>query len=88
VHNNLRYYVCFGVIPFDDSHTSVALAAWLKELLDSWGITDRVNVITSDTAANMKALMRYLHKDGCPQTNTVLLIIIFVFGLFIISPSR
>jgi len=33
-------------------------------------VTDRVDIITSDTAANMKALMRYLHKDGCPQTNT------------------
>jgi hypothetical protein len=70
VYNNKRFYVCFGVIPFDESHTAVALAKWLKELLDSWGITDRVNVITSDTAANMKALMRFLHKDGCLETNT------------------
>ena len=25
-----RYYLCFGVIPFDESHTSLNLATWLK----------------------------------------------------------
>ena len=70
IYDGKRYLICIGVIPFDDSHMAVALAAWLKELLDSWGITGVTDVITSDTAANMKALMRYIHVDGCTQTNS------------------
>ena len=68
VHKWERYYPCFGVHPFDESHTSLNLATWLKvrreamsslltdmssllslltfllllELLQAWGIVDRL----------------------------------------------
>jgi hypothetical protein len=70
VHNGKRYFLCIGVIRFDESHTSTGLAAWLKDLLESWRVFHVTDVVTTDTAANVKAMIKYLHKDGCSETTT------------------
>ena len=31
-----RYYLCFGVHPFDESHTSLNLTTWLKVDREEW----------------------------------------------------
>ena len=31
---------------------------------------DKTNIITTDTAANMKAIFKYLHKDGCSMSGS------------------
>ena len=39
-------------------------------MLEAWGIVDKTSIITTDTAANMKAMLKYLHKDGCSMSGS------------------
>ena len=45
---------------FDESHTGEALATFVTDLLHEWNLYDRVNVVISDSASNMKKMVEYL----------------------------
>ena len=45
---------------FDESHTGEALAEFVTDLLHEWNIFEKVNVIISDSAANMKKMVDFL----------------------------
>jgi hypothetical protein len=60
-----RYFVCFGCKRFDLSHSGANLGQWMKGSMDEWKVTDITDTFSTDTAANMKKMMQYLHRDSC-----------------------
>jgi len=64
-----RAKLCLACRPFDESHTGENLARWVENQTDNWGITDEVEVVTTDTASNMLKIMDYLplhfRHGGC-----------------------
>ena len=64
-----RAKLCLACRPFDESHTGENLARWVENQTDNWGITDEVEVVTTDTASNMLKMMDYLplhfRHGGC-----------------------
>ena len=55
-----RAKICLACGSFDQSHTGQNLATWVENECDSWGITESVGVVTTDTASNMYKMMQYL----------------------------
>jgi hypothetical protein len=56
------------VIGFEGAtHNAVSIAENLREAFREWGIEQRLKIVLSDNAANMKAAMRQLHLEniGC-----------------------
>ena len=59
-----------GTAPVSTYDTYSAAALDLLDLLERWDILQVSDVITTDTAANVKAMMKYIHKNGCSETVT------------------
>jgi hypothetical protein len=63
-----KNHVVLDVIGFEGAtHNAVSIAENLREAFREWGIEQRVKIVLSDNAANMKAAMRQLHLEniGC-----------------------
>jgi len=69
IYNWKRYFVCFGSKRFDLSHSGANLGPWMKGLMDEFKVTNITDVFSTDTAANMKKMMKYLHRDTCDDEN-------------------
>ncbi|XP_065177356.1 uncharacterized protein LOC135808138 [Sycon ciliatum] len=56
--------VVLGTRPLDDRHTAVNIAAQLKEIVEEFGISERVVAIVHDEARNMVAASTLLQADS------------------------
>jgi len=53
--------VCLACMPYSDHHSAVNLAEWLKNLLTGeWALLHLLLCIVTDSAANMRAMVKHL----------------------------
>ena len=60
-----RVCLCLACSPFDQSHTGEAVAQWIEDQCDLWNITQKVNLVVTDTASNIQKMMEYLPAHFC-----------------------
>ncbi|KAJ8937235.1 hypothetical protein NQ314_011990 [Rhamnusium bicolor] len=87
LNNNFEFKTCLlECISFPESHTSLNLATGLKKISNEWNIDDKILIVVSDNAVNIKKAIRdelKLKHFGCYAHN---LNLIAQYSLKLITP--
>ena len=58
-----RVKINLGCKRFDESHTGEALAGFISDLTNNWNIYEKIYVVVTDSASNMKTMFNFLPWD-------------------------
>ena len=60
IHDWKRVSLCLACQPYHQRHTGENMAAWVTNTCLDWNVLAKLDSVTTDTASNMKAMMKHL----------------------------